>query len=234
MKKKLIPFLTVLFFVSGCYIYKPYSELSEAETNSNTDKAVALTRPVPGENPNADGNKTSTPSSRQMNNNQVPDLDQKEAEMKKMAEENMSEDDIKRMKEEQIKKQEMDNQTERQKGSFMTSDGRTADDMRGKKAAPKPKQDIDFEPGTLKSKIQPNKNYKIKVEEKQYKIQVDKWEGDTLFAHILRKPEKELKFHLNQIDEESVMERRFSKPYSDLLTIGSYVAGGAAVLLLFL
>ena len=158
MKKKLIPFLTVLFFVSGCYIYKPYSELSEAETNSNTDKAVALTRPIPGENPNADGNKTSTPSSRQMNNNQVPDLDQKEAEMKKMAEENMSEDDIKRMKEEQIKKQEMDNQTERQKGSFMTSDGRTADDMRGKKAAPKPKQDIDFEPGTLKSKIQPNKN----------------------------------------------------------------------------
>src|SRR5690606_35977931 len=87
---------------------------------------------------------------------------------------------------------------------------------------------------SIKIKIQPTKYYKITVEEKQYKIQADQWEEDTLVSHILRKPEKVLRFHKDQIDEEALLERRFSKPFSDLFTVGAYVAGGAAVLLLVL
>jgi len=87
---------------------------------------------------------------------------------------------------------------------------------------------------TIKQKLQPTKYYKITVDHKEYKIQVDGWEGDTLKAHKLRNPEKAYKFHENQIIEESIKSRRFSKPFSDLFTVGAYAAGGAAVLLLVL
>ena len=50
----------------------------------------------------------------------------------------------------------------------------------------------------IMEKLEPNKFYKIDVAEKSYKIQVDKWESDSLVAHVIHKPKKILKFHKNQ------------------------------------
>ena len=47
----------------------------------------------------------------------------------------------------------------------------------------------------IMEKLEPNKFYKIDVAEKSYKIQVDKWESDSLVAHVIHKPKKILKFH---------------------------------------
>ena len=49
----------------------------------------------------------------------------------------------------------------------------------------------------IMEKLEPNKFYKIDVAEKSYKIQVDKWESDSLVAHVIHKPKKILKFHKN-------------------------------------
>jgi len=97
-----------------------------------------------------------------------------------------------------------------------------------------PKGESELKELSLKEKIKANKYYKISVAEKQYKIQADQWEGDTLVSHILRQPKKVLRFHENQIDEEELLERRFSKSYSDIFTVGSYVGVGAAILLFLL
>lgn len=86
----------------------------------------------------------------------------------------------------------------------------------------------------IKGKLQPNKYYKITALDHQYKIQVDKWEGDTLISHKIRKPSKQYKFHINDIQEDAILERRFSKPFSDLFTVGAYASGAAIVLLLIL
>jgi len=87
---------------------------------------------------------------------------------------------------------------------------------------------------TIKEKLQENRFYKITAREKQYKIQVDKWDGDSLVSHKIRRPEKQLKFHKDEIDEETILERRFSRPFSDLFTVGAYAAGAAVVLLIVL
>jgi len=86
----------------------------------------------------------------------------------------------------------------------------------------------------IKDKLQPNKYYKITALDHQYKIQVDKWEGDTLVSHKIRNPEKVYKHHMNDIAEDAILERRFSKPFSDLFTIGAYASGALVVLLLVL
>lgn len=96
------------------------------------------------------------------------------------------------------------------------------------------KNPIDPKDIPLKEKLEPNKYYKISALDNLYKIQVDKWEGDTLVAHKIRKPEKIYRLHMNDINTETVLERVFSKPFSDLLTVGAYASGAAIVLLLVL
>lgn len=90
----------------------------------------------------------------------------------------------------------------------------------------KPKQSIKL---GIKDKLQPDKIYKIKVADKRYKIQVDQWESDSLVVHRVNKPEKKMKFHKNQIEEDAILEKHFSQPMSDIITVTIY-AGIAALI----
>ena len=74
-----------------------------------------------------------------------------------------------------------------------------------------------------------NKYFKIEVGSKSYKIQVDKWESDTLVAHVIHKPKKILKFHKNQINQSTIAERRFSQPIADIMTVVAYAAVGVGI-----
>jgi len=87
-------------------------------------------------------------------------------------------------------------------------------------------------PINIQNELQPTKNYKIKVDNRSYKIIVDKWEGDTLVAHQLHRPEAILKFNKNQINAESIAEKRFSKPLSDIITILVYGGIGVGIYML--
>lgn len=236
MKKKLIPFLTILFFTAGCYIYKPYSGNTDSKTG---DSGAAQARSLRDSRPNTPVTGVSDSQGAPRNRNQGPtqeEMKMKNEELKKTGsgedDRKMKEGEIRRQKEEEIKKnRELESVGDRGKGKVVPE---AMDD------GSIPPEAVGISPaggvtsGDLKSKIQPNKYYKISVQERQYKIQADQWEGDSLVSHIIRKPKKVLKFHQNQIDEETLEERRFSKPYSDLITVGSYVAAGAAVLLLVL
>lgn len=232
MKKKLIPFLTILFFTAGCYIYKPYSGNNDSQTGIAKDaKSLKDTRP------NTPVTGVSDSQGAPRNRNQGPteeEMKMKNEEMRKTGggedSRKMKEEEIRKKKEEEIK---INKESEGDRGKGKVVMGAMDDGSI-------PQEAVGISPvggvtgGGLKSKIQPNKYYKISVQERQYKIQADQWEGDTLVSHIIRKPKKVLKFHQNQIDDETLEERRFSKPYSDLITVGSYVAAGAAVLLLVL
>lgn len=81
----------------------------------------------------------------------------------------------------------------------------------------------------IMEKLEPNKFYKIDVAEKSYKIQVDKWESDSLVAHVIHKPKKILKFHKNQINQSTIAERRFSQPVADIITVTAYAGIGAGI-----
>ena len=81
----------------------------------------------------------------------------------------------------------------------------------------------------IMEKLEPNKIYKIDVAEKSYKIQVDKWESDSLVAHVIHKPKKILKFHKNQINQSTIAERRFSQPMADIITVTAYAGIGAGI-----
>lgn len=99
----------------------------------------------------------------------------------------------------------------------------------------KPQQTVNEKeiiPINIQNELQPTKNYKIKVDGRAYKIIVDKWEGDTLVAHPVHKPEKILKLHKNQINAEAIAERRFSKPLSDIITILVYAGIGVGIYML--
>lgn len=87
-------------------------------------------------------------------------------------------------------------------------------------------------PINIHNELRPTKNYKIKVDGRTYKIIVDKWEGDTLVAHPVRKPEKILKLHKSQINAEAIAEKRFSKPMSDIITILVYAGIGVGIWML--
>jgi len=87
-------------------------------------------------------------------------------------------------------------------------------------------------PINIQNELQPSKNYKIKVDGRTYKVIVDKWEVDSLVAHPVRKPEGILKFHKNQINAETITERRFSKPLSDIITVVTYAGIGVGVWML--
>lgn len=235
MKKKLIPFLTVLFLASGCYIYKPYTEDSSA---SAAESKISMSNSIRDRKSDGSGTASlgtagSTSPKQKTSKPVSKDNGPTDAEMKKKQEEALKK--IADPEERKLRTEEFRMMNEKREMQQAATGKTIPDDVKvspadGTVASPEGTE----VPAGLKSKIQPNKYYMITVADKQYKIQADQWEGDTLVAHKLRKPKKVLKFHQNQIDEESLLERRFSKSYSDLITVGSYVAAGAAVLLLIL
>jgi hypothetical protein len=84
-------------------------------------------------------------------------------------------------------------------------------------------------PTNIQERLEANKYFKIEVGDKSYKIQVDKWESDTLVAHVIHKPKKILKFHKNQINQATIAERRFSQPTADIITVVAYAAVGVGI-----
>lgn len=238
MKKFNYILLPILFIFSSCYIYKPFSESDLVENSSprrgGKQSNVVLmgddktpTRSISANNSSLKGNAPNAPGGK-------VNADQAEAELKlqKLAE-------IERGQQDQQK--EAPNSTTADAGKTKKSqkfgdigEVKMDENPSASKKNSKAPSENTGEALTLKQKLQPNKYYKINVENKTYKIQVDGWEGDSLKAHVIRRPNKTLKFHENQIDEESVLSRRFSKPFSDLFTVGAYAAAGAAVLFLIL
>ena len=87
-------------------------------------------------------------------------------------------------------------------------------------------------PVNVQEKIAPNKNYKIHVDGRSYKIIADKWESDSLVAHAAGNPKKILKFHKNQINAEKIAEKRFSQPIADIITDAVYAGIGVAIWML--
>lgn len=84
-------------------------------------------------------------------------------------------------------------------------------------------------PINIQEKLAPNKNVKIDVDGRAYKVIVDRWEGDSLVVHPVRSREKVLKFHKNQINAEKIAEKRFSQPIADIITIAVYAGIGVGV-----
>ncbi|AZB27008.1 hypothetical protein KB553_06720 [Chryseobacterium rhizoplanae] len=84
-------------------------------------------------------------------------------------------------------------------------------------------------PINIQEKLSPNKNVKIEVDGKSYKVIVDRWEGDSLVAHPAHSAKKTLKFHKNQINGDKIAEKRFSEPIANIITVSVY-AGIAAVI----
>lgn len=84
-------------------------------------------------------------------------------------------------------------------------------------------------PTNIQEILDNNKYFKIDVADRSYKIQVDKWENDTLVAHVIHRPKKILKFHRNQINKEKIAERHFSQPVADILTVTAYAGIGVGI-----
>ncbi|TZF99208.1 hypothetical protein FW781_04590 (plasmid) [Chryseobacterium panacisoli] len=84
-------------------------------------------------------------------------------------------------------------------------------------------------PINIQEKLAPNKNVKIDVDGKSYKIIVDRWESDSLVAHPVHNPKKILKFHKNQINSEKIAEKRFSQPIADIITVTVYAGIGVLI-----
>lgn len=80
--------------------------------------------------------------------------------------------------------------------------------------------------------IKENNFYKVKVLDKEYTIEAKQWKADTLYAIVKGKPNKELKFHQNEIALSDVKIRKFSKGKSDALTVAAYALGGVGLFLL--
>lgn len=84
-------------------------------------------------------------------------------------------------------------------------------------------------PINIQETLAPNKNVKIDVDGKSYKIIVDRWESDSLVAHAVYNPKKILKFHKNQINSEKIAEKRFSQPIADIITVTVYAGIGVLI-----
>ncbi|WP_210148770.1 hypothetical protein [Chryseobacterium scophthalmum] len=84
-------------------------------------------------------------------------------------------------------------------------------------------------PANVQEKLAPNKNVKIDVDGRAYKVIVDRWEGDSLIAHPVHSRDKVLKFHKNQINAEKIAEKRFSQPIADIITIVAYAGIGFGI-----
>lgn len=222
-------FLPVVFILSSCYIYKPYSEKEEitAKDPKSSQKSISL----------RDQQNTSSLTAQKTKGVSLKgDITEEEKIKIKQEEANQQYPVTNPSKSSPDGKVMNPSANNNLSGTPMLaqSTNEVGSSKSSKPTETKGETNPNAGKGGLKAKIQPNKYYKISVEEKEYKIQADKWEGDTLVSHILRKPNRVLKFHENQIDEELLKERRFSKAYSDLFTVGAYAAGGAAVLLLLL
>ncbi|WP_426276555.1 hypothetical protein ACN9MN_15955 [Chryseobacterium sp. S-02] len=87
-------------------------------------------------------------------------------------------------------------------------------------------------PINIQEKLAANKNVKIEVDGKTYKVIVDRWERDSLVAHPVHSPKNVLKFHKNQINAERIAEKRFSQPIADILTVLAYASIGVGIYLL--
>lgn len=81
----------------------------------------------------------------------------------------------------------------------------------------------------VQEKLAPNKNVKIDVDGRAYKVIVDRWEGDSLIAHPVHSRDKVLKFHKNQINAEKIAEKRFSQPIADIITVVAYAGIGFGI-----
>jgi len=84
-------------------------------------------------------------------------------------------------------------------------------------------------PVSIEEKLAANKNVKIEVDGKSYKVIVDRWESDSLVVHPVHNPKKILKFHKNQINAERIAEKRFSQPIADIITVVVYAGIGAGI-----
>lgn len=87
-------------------------------------------------------------------------------------------------------------------------------------------------PVNVQEKLAPNKNVKIDVDGRSYKVIVDRWESDSLVAHPVGNAKKTLKFHKNQINAEKIAEKRFSQPIADILTVTAYAGIAAGIFFL--
>ncbi|NIF06664.1 hypothetical protein F3J23_14535 [Chryseobacterium sp. Tr-659] len=131
----------------------------------------------------------------------------------------------------QVKKQvntTPDNKQEPKKSTALANN--TAPQMQNTAGA----QNLNVQPVpiNIQEKLAPNKNVKIDVDGKSYKIIVDRWENDSLVAHPVRNAKKTLKFHKNQINSEKIAEKRFSQPIADIITVTAYAAIGVGIYLL--
>ncbi|MDD3773491.1 MAG: hypothetical protein RBT46_00715 [Weeksellaceae bacterium] len=212
MKNNTILFLVSLVFLflfTNCYVYRSYTEVSESEASSQNNKRNSSASTLSGRNAQDVGNekKEMSPKERELNA---------------------------RKEKEERKREENPASRTSNPNLNLTSQEKEFSSQKDENHTTKNSNSANTENLSLKEILKPNKFYKIQVEEKRYKIQVDKWEGDTLVSHIIRRPNKKLRFHENQIDEESVLARKFSKPMTDIITVGSYVTAGTAILLLFL
>jgi hypothetical protein len=101
------------------------------------------------------------------------------------------------------------------------------------KGAPAESQNMNVQqppaPINIQEKLAPNKNVKINVDGRSYKVIVDKWESDSLVAHPVHNPKKILKFNKNQINAEKIAEKRFSQPIADIITVTAYAGIGALI-----
>lgn len=84
-------------------------------------------------------------------------------------------------------------------------------------------------PVNIQEKLSANKNVRIDVDGKTYKIIVDRWEKDSLVAHPVHNSKQILKFHKNQINAEKIAEKRFSQPIADIITVVAYAGIGAGI-----
>jgi hypothetical protein len=82
---------------------------------------------------------------------------------------------------------------------------------------------------SIQEKLAPNKNVRIDVDGKSYKVIVDRWESDSLVAHPVHNAKKTLKFHKNQINGDKIAEKRFSQPVADIITVTAYAGIAAAI-----
>lgn len=215
-------FFPILLVFSSCYLYKPYSEKTPEQITKQTEANPTTAKSIRNVN-NAD--KDSKKVGIQQGNQDLS-VDEKDAQMRKENE-----------REGNINQNDYPEQSGKNSNlSFSKSDGtlspgtpQTSNKEETKNAVETPSKELG-----IKDKLQPNKYYKISALGNQYKIQVDKWEGDSLVSHKIRQPKKVYKHHMNDIEEEAILERRFSKPFSDLLTVGAYASGAAILLLLVL
>jgi hypothetical protein len=123
----------------------------------------------------------------------------------------------------QVKKQP-DTTTDNKQGAKKTSELANNTSTQLQNVAAQPPAAVN-----IQEKLAPNKNVKIDVDGKSYKIIVDRWESDSLVAHAVYNPKKILKFHKNQINSEKIAEKRFSQPIADIITVTVYAGIGVLI-----